>query len=189
MRHSRSALYRAENIRDQLFVWNFFFMNNGRHRTTALYRFPRSIGPRCNGAAVYFKTVFRLFTSESKSTYFIVHMLVHIFLTIVQVNRKYPEQTNQNYAVWFCLFCSHYFRNVYITVQTLAKMQSKQGLQCLHLHLALFLHNPIHKPSIVNSQYLKVKVHTKLLIPQSKFSGSRKFILRYQYFLIIAVET
>ena len=28
-------------------------MNNGRHRTTALYRFPRSIGPRYNGAAVY----------------------------------------------------------------------------------------------------------------------------------------
>ena len=26
-RHSRSALYRAENIRDQLFVWNFFFIN------------------------------------------------------------------------------------------------------------------------------------------------------------------
>ena len=47
------AVYRAENIRDQLFVWNFFFINNGRHRTTALYRFPRSIGPRYNGAAVY----------------------------------------------------------------------------------------------------------------------------------------
>ena len=30
-----------------------FFINNGRHRTTALYRFPRSIGPRYNGAAVY----------------------------------------------------------------------------------------------------------------------------------------
>ena len=52
-RHSRSALYRAENIRDQLFVWNFFFINNGRHGTTALYWFPLSIGPRCNGAAVY----------------------------------------------------------------------------------------------------------------------------------------
>ena len=51
--NSRSALYRAETIRDQLFVWNFFFINNGRHRTTALYRFPRSIGPRYNGAAVY----------------------------------------------------------------------------------------------------------------------------------------
>ena len=32
---------------------NFFFVNNGRHRTTALNRFPRSIGPRYNGAAVY----------------------------------------------------------------------------------------------------------------------------------------
>ena len=31
----------------------FFFINNGRQRTTALYRFPRSIGPRYNGAAVY----------------------------------------------------------------------------------------------------------------------------------------
>ena len=51
--HSRSALYRAENIRDQLFVKNFFFINNGRHRMTALYRFPRYIGPRYNGAAVY----------------------------------------------------------------------------------------------------------------------------------------
>ena len=62
-RHSRSALNRAENIRDQLLVWNFFLasfffpffltLTNGRHRTTALYRFPRSIGPRYNGAAVY----------------------------------------------------------------------------------------------------------------------------------------
>ena len=26
---------------------------NGRHRTTALYRFSRSIGPRYNGTAVY----------------------------------------------------------------------------------------------------------------------------------------
>ena len=52
--NSRSALYRAETIRDQLFVWNFLFINNGRHRPTALYRFPRSIGPRYNGAAVYF---------------------------------------------------------------------------------------------------------------------------------------
>ena len=32
----------------------FFFINNGRHRMTALYRFPRSIGPRYNGAAVYY---------------------------------------------------------------------------------------------------------------------------------------
>ena len=55
--NSRSALYHAETIRDQLFVWNFFFINNGRHRTTALYRFPRSIGPRYNGAAVYCKTL------------------------------------------------------------------------------------------------------------------------------------
>ena len=53
-RHSRSALYRAINIRDQLYIWNFFFINNGRHRTTALYLFPRSIGPRYNGAAVYY---------------------------------------------------------------------------------------------------------------------------------------
>ena len=32
----------------------------------------------------------------------------------------------------------------------------------------------------VSSQYLKVKVHPKLLIFQSKFSGSRKFALKYQ---------
>ena len=36
-----TTLYRAINIRDQLYVWNFFFINNGRHRTTALYLFPR----------------------------------------------------------------------------------------------------------------------------------------------------
>ena len=30
----------------------FSLINSGRHRTTALYRFPRSIGPRYNGAAV-----------------------------------------------------------------------------------------------------------------------------------------
>ena len=32
----------------------------------------------------------------------------------------------------------------------------------------------------VNSCYLRFKIHTKLLIPQSKFSGPRKFTLRYQ---------
>ena len=52
-RHSRSALYRAENICCQLFVWDFFLINNGRHRTTTLFRFPRSISPWYNGAAVY----------------------------------------------------------------------------------------------------------------------------------------
>ena len=36
----------------------------------------------------------------------------------------------------------------------------------------------------VSSRYLKVKVHLKLLIPQSKFSVSRKVTLRYQYFTI-----
>ena len=35
-----------------------------------------------------------------------------------------------------------------------------------------------------NSQYLKVKVHLKLLISQSKFSVHRKFTLRYQQFEI-----
>ena len=34
----------------------------------------------------------------------------------------------------------------------------------------------------VNSQYHKVKVHPKLRISQGKFSGSRKFTLRYQQF-------
>ena len=32
----------------------------------------------------------------------------------------------------------------------------------------------------VNYQYLKVKIYSKLLISQSKFSGPRKFTLRYQ---------
>ena len=32
----------------------------------------------------------------------------------------------------------------------------------------------------VNSRYLKVEVNPKLLISQSKFSGPRKFTLRYQ---------
>ena len=49
------TVYRAKIYRDQLFVWNLFFINNGWHRTTALYRFPRSIGPRYKGAAVYYR--------------------------------------------------------------------------------------------------------------------------------------
>ena len=36
------------------------------------------------------------------------------------------------------------------------------------------------RDNTVNSGYLKVKVHPKLLIYPSKFSGSRKFILKYQ---------
>ena len=44
------------------------------------------------------------------------------------------------------------------------------------------------KGSIVNSWYLKVKVHPKLLISQSKFSGLRKFTLRYQYLEITGAE-
>ena len=36
----------------------------------------------------------------------------------------------------------------------------------------------------VNSRYLKVEVYPKLLISQSKFSGPRKFTLRYQYYVI-----
>ena len=38
--------------------------------------------------------------------------------------------------------------------------------------------------STVSYRYLKVKVHPKLLISQSKFSGPRKFTLRYQLFEI-----
>ena len=38
----------------------------------------------------------------------------------------------------------------------------------------------LHK--LVSSRYLKVKAHPKLLLSQSKFSGSRKFTLRYQKF-------
>ena len=37
-------------------IFSLFIHCNGRHRTTALYRFPRSIGPRYNGAAVYCKS-------------------------------------------------------------------------------------------------------------------------------------
>ena len=51
--HSWSALYCAKNIRDQLFVWVFFCIINGRHRMTVLNQFSRSIGPQYNGAAVY----------------------------------------------------------------------------------------------------------------------------------------
>ena len=36
------------------------------------------------------------------------------------------------------------------------------------------------KINTVNFQYLRVKVNPKLLISQNKFSGTRKFILRYQ---------
>ena len=42
---------------------------------------------------------------------------------------------------------------------------------------------PIHTCSVY-SLYLKAKVHPKLLLSQNKFSGSRKFILRYQQFEI-----
>ena len=40
----------------------------------------------------------------------------------------------------------------------------------------------------VNYGCLKVEVHTKLLMSQSKFSGPRKFTLRYQKFEIISGE-
>ena len=39
-----------------------------------------------------------------------------------------------------------------------------------------------------NSGYLKVIVYSKLLISQSKFSGPRKFTLRYQQFEIKGLE-
>ena len=37
----------------------------------------------------------------------------------------------------------------------------------------------LHKDTVI-SRYLKVKVHLKLLVSQSKFSGSLKFTLKYQ---------
>ena len=40
----------------------------------------------------------------------------------------------------------------------------------------------------VNARYLNVKLYRKLLISVSKFSGPRKFTLRYQQFEIIGVE-
>ena len=42
--------------------------------------------------------------------------------------------------------------------------------------------------NIVNSRYHKVKVHPKQLSSQGKFSGSRKFTLRYQKFEAKGVE-
>ena len=39
---------------------------------------------------------------------------------------------------------------------------------------------PIYIINTVSSRYLKVEVHPKLLISQSKFSGPRKFTLRLQ---------
>ena len=35
-------------------IFLYFLGTNWRHGTSALYRFPRSIGPRYNDAAVYF---------------------------------------------------------------------------------------------------------------------------------------
>ena len=43
------------------------------------------------------------------------------------------------------------------------------------------------KTTTVNSRYLKVEVYPKLLISQSKFSGPRKFTLRYQWYETKAV--
>ena len=40
----------------------------------------------------------------------------------------------------------------------------------------------------VNSRYLKEEVHHELLISQRKFSGSRKFTLRYQLFEVFRAE-
>ena len=40
----------------------------------------------------------------------------------------------------------------------------------------------------VNSLYLKVRVHPKLLITQSIFSGLRKFTLRYQWLELKGAE-
>ena len=39
-----------------------------------------------------------------------------------------------------------------------------------------------------NSHHLKVEVYPKLLISQSKFSGPRKFTLRYHHFEIKGFE-
>ena len=47
-----------------------------------------------------------------------------------------------------------------------------------------------HRKSIqkVNSRYLKVKIHPKLLISQSIFSSSRKFTLSYQKFEVTGAK-
>ena len=46
---------------------------------------------------------------------------------------------------------------------------------------------PNHR-DIQSALYLKVEVHPKLLISQSKFSGPRKYTLRYQWFELAGVE-
>ena len=40
--------------------------------------------------------------------------------------------------------------------------------------------SPEATTEVANSRYLKVEIYSKLLIAQSKFSGSRKFTLSYQ---------
>ena len=58
-----------------------------------------------------------------------------------------------------------------------------QSLKLIFFHIYLLnvlaTRLPFNKISL-NSRDLKVQVHSKLLISQSKFSGSRKFTLRYQ---------
>ena len=46
--------YTAPKISAISYLFGTFSLSilNGQHRTTALYRFPQSIGPRYNGAAV-----------------------------------------------------------------------------------------------------------------------------------------
>ena len=65
------------------------------------------------------------------------------------------------------------------------KLESSLSLQ-LSQHTSA--HIPELSPYTVNSRYLKVEVHPKLMISQSKFSSPRKFTLRYQQFEIIPAE-
>ena len=53
--HYTAAKYPRSIICLDIFI--YFLGTNGRHKTSALYRYPRSIGPRDNGAAVYFFSV------------------------------------------------------------------------------------------------------------------------------------
>ena len=56
------------------------------------------------------------------------------------------------------------------------------------IYTLLRIYNYFPQTYIVNSRYLKVEVHPKLLISPNKFSSTRKFTLRYQQFEITGVE-
>ena len=62
------------------------------------------------------------------------------------------------------------------------KKQEQVDFEVTCLYSILYEHRPEKKKKkkTVNSRYLEIEINLKLLIYQSKFSGSRKFTLRYQ---------